>query len=55
MVSQATLMQPMHDHFDLGQEQRNKTSLLGSKAFLEKLAGLLKHHVGDVPIVRADT
>ena len=40
----ATLMQPMHDDYDLGQEQRNKTSLLGSKQFLEKLAQLLKHH-----------
>eukprot|EP00039_Didymoeca_costata_P023981 m.8876 g.8876 ORF g.8876 m.8876 type:complete len:2271 (-) comp3968_c0_seq1:482-7294(-) len=40
----ATLMQPMHEDYDLGQEQRNKKSLLSSRPFLEKLAELLKLH-----------
>jgi len=38
------LMQPMHDNFDLGQERINKTSLLGSKAFVGKLLELLQRH-----------
>ena len=33
----ATLMQPMHDNYNLRQEQLNKASLLSTKAFLEKL------------------
>ena len=33
----ATLMQPMHDNYNLRQEQLNKSSLLSTKAFLEKL------------------
>jgi DnaJ family protein C protein 13 len=40
----ATLMQPMHENFDLGQEAMNKQSLLSSKAFVNNLANLLKHH-----------
>lgn len=40
----ATLMQPMHENFDLGQESLNKQSLLASKPFLSKLATLLKEH-----------
>ena len=39
------LMQPMHDNFDLRQEQLNKRSLLSSKGFLEKLLEPLKAHV----------
>jgi len=39
------LMQPMHDNFDLRQEQMNKRSLLSSKAFLEMLLEPLKMHV----------
>jgi DnaJ family protein C protein 13 len=39
-----TLMQPMHDNFDLAQESDNKKALLASKPFLMKLAALLKHH-----------
>ena len=39
------LMQPMHDNFDLRQEQLNKRSLLSSKGFLEKLLQPLKDHV----------
>ena len=41
----ATLMQPMHDNYNLRQEQLNKSSLLSTKAFLEKLVDLLKCHV----------
>lgn len=45
-----TLMQPMHDNYDLGQEQLNKKSLLSSKSFVEKLLDEFQHHVnlGDV-------
>ena len=40
------LMQPMHDNFDLRQEQMNKSSLLSSKAFLENnLLDALKDHI----------
>ena len=39
------LMQPMHDNFDLRQEQMNKSSLLSSKPFLELLLGPFKEHV----------
>ena len=39
------LMQPMHDNFDLRQEQMNKRSLLSSKGFLELLLEPLKQHV----------
>ena len=39
------LMQPMHDNFDLRQEQLNKRSLLSNKGFLEKLLQPLKDHV----------
>ncbi|XP_054167917.1 dnaJ homolog subfamily C member 13-like [Oppia nitens] len=39
------LMQPMHDDYDLRQEQLNKSSLLSSKAFLESLLDVLKLHV----------
>lgn len=31
------LLQPMHDDYDLRQEQLNKASLLSSKKFLESL------------------
>lgn len=39
------LMQPMHDDYDLRQEQLNKSSLLSSKAFLESLLDVLRSHV----------
>ena len=39
----ATLMQPMHDNYDLRQEQLNKASLLATKAFLEKLVSTRLH------------
>jgi len=39
------LMQPMHDDYDLRQEQMNKASLLSSKSFLETLLEVLKTHV----------
>merc|ERR1719322_278684 len=35
----STLLCPMHDNYDLRQEQLNKTSLLSSKKFLETLLG----------------
>ncbi|XP_025080789.1 dnaJ homolog subfamily C member 13-like isoform X2 [Pomacea canaliculata] len=39
------LMQPMHDNYDLRQEQLNKTSLLSSRKFLETLLEMFNHHV----------
>lgn len=39
------LMQPMHEDYDLRQEQLNKSSLLSSKPFLESLLDVLKSHV----------
>lgn len=39
------LMQPMHDEYDLRQEQNNKSSLLASKGFLENLLEVLKSHI----------
>ena len=39
------LMQPMHDNFDLKQEQLNKSSLLSSKKFVEMLIELLRRHI----------
>ena len=39
------LMQPMHDNYDLRQEQINKRSLLSSKGFLNLLLEPLKDHV----------
>ncbi|XP_033628714.1 dnaJ homolog subfamily C member 13-like isoform X2 [Asterias rubens] len=39
------LMQPMHDDYDLRQEQLNKSSLLSSKKFLESLLELFSLHV----------
>ncbi|CAI8058520.1 DnaJ homolog subfamily C member 13 [Geodia barretti] len=41
------LMQPMHDNYDLRQEQMNKSSLLSSKPFLEMVLEPLKTHVGE--------
>ncbi|XP_077997979.1 dnaJ homolog subfamily C member 13-like [Glandiceps talaboti] len=40
------LMQPMHDDYELRQEQLNKSSLLSSKKFLENLLELFTVHVG---------
>lgn len=39
------LMQPMHDDYDLRQEQLNKAALLSSKKFLEGLLDLFGTHV----------
>ncbi|XP_056011194.1 dnaJ homolog subfamily C member 13-like isoform X2 [Ostrea edulis] len=39
------LMQPMHDEYDLRQEQLNKYSLLSSKKFLETLLDTFNVHV----------
>lgn len=39
------LMQPMHDNYDLRQEQLNKTSLMSSKKFLESLLEMFETHV----------
>lgn len=39
------LMQPMHDDWDLRQEQLNKTSLLSSKRFLQTLLEMFNEHV----------
>lgn len=41
----AALMQPMHENYNLRQEQLNKASLLFSKTFLEDLLGLFNTHV----------
>ncbi|XP_076459341.1 dnaJ homolog subfamily C member 13-like isoform X2 [Babylonia areolata] len=40
-----TLMQPMHDNYDLRQEQLNKASLLSSSKFLDHLIELFNQHV----------
>ncbi|XP_069504815.1 dnaJ homolog subfamily C member 13 isoform X2 [Ambystoma mexicanum] len=40
------LMCPMHDDYDLRQEQLNKASLLSSKKFLENLLDKFNSHVG---------
>ncbi|KAH3718782.1 hypothetical protein DPMN_061589, partial [Dreissena polymorpha] len=39
------LMQPMHDDYDLRQEQLNKTSLLSSQKFLKTLLAMFNDHV----------
>ncbi|KAL5005925.1 hypothetical protein ScPMuIL_017083 [Solemya velum] len=39
------LMQPMHDDYDLRQEQLNKFSLLSSRKFLETLLEMFNEHV----------
>lgn len=39
------LMQPMHDEYDLRQEQLNKSSLLSSKKFLESLLEMFVEHI----------
>ena len=39
------LMQPMHDDYDLRQEQLNKVSLLSSRKFLETLLEMFNEHV----------
>ncbi|XP_064598102.1 dnaJ homolog subfamily C member 13-like isoform X2 [Liolophura sinensis] len=39
------LMQPMHDDYDLRQEQLNKYSLLSSRKFLETLLEMFNQHV----------
>ena len=39
------LMQPMHDNFDLRQEQLNKSSLLSNEGFLVQLLDVLKQHI----------
>ncbi|GJQ87934.1 putative dnaJ homolog subfamily C member [Trypoxylus dichotomus] len=40
-----SLMHPMHDDYDLRQEQLNKSSLLQKKAFLESLLNMWTTHV----------
>ena len=39
------LMQPMHDDYDIRQEQLNKSSIMSSKKFLESLLDMFKSHV----------
>jgi hypothetical protein len=39
------LMHPMHDNYDLRQEQLNKSSLLSSSKFLESLLAMWISHV----------
>lgn len=39
------LMQPMHDDYDLRQEQLNKSSIMSSKKFLESLLEMFNAHV----------
>lgn len=39
------LMQPMHDDYDLRQEQMNKASLMSSKKFMEGLLEVFSTHV----------
>ncbi|ESP01914.1 hypothetical protein LOTGIDRAFT_238096, partial [Lottia gigantea] len=39
------LMQPMHDDYDLRQEQMNKTSLLSSRKFLQEILEVFHSHV----------
>uniref|UniRef100_A0A1I8HXS4 J domain-containing protein n=1 Tax=Macrostomum lignano TaxID=282301 RepID=A0A1I8HXS4_9PLAT len=40
-----SLMQPMHDNYDLKQEQLNKSSIMSSKKFLESLLDIFEAHV----------
>ena len=44
------LMQPMHDNFDLRQEQLNKSSLLSNEGFLLQLLDVLKQHIVSISI-----
>ncbi|ELU18389.1 hypothetical protein CAPTEDRAFT_227625 [Capitella teleta] len=39
------LMQPMHDDYDIRQEQMNKASIMSSKKFLESLLDMFRDHV----------
>lgn len=39
------LMHPMHDDYDLRQEQLNKSSLLQTKPFLESLLNMWTTHI----------
>ena len=48
------LMQPMHDNYDLRQEQMNKSSLLSNKQFLEMLLEPLKMHVVSGEVVSGE-
>ena len=41
----SSFFQPMHDDWDLRQEQLNKTSLLSSKRFLQTLLEMFNEHV----------
>lgn len=45
------LMHPMHDDYDLRQEQLNKSSLLQNKNFLESLLNMWTIHVVSIPIL----
>lgn len=42
------LMHPMHDDYDLRQEQLNKSSLLQTTAFLESLLNMWTTHIVSV-------
>lgn len=39
------LMHPMHDDYELRQEQLNKSSILSNKIFLEKLLDMWINHI----------
>lgn len=43
-----TLMEPMHENYDLKQEQLNKSSLLSSEKFLEGLLDMWTLHVVNI-------
>lgn len=38
-------VQPMHDDYDIRQEQMNKASIMSSKSFLQSLLDMFKNHV----------
>lgn len=38
-------IQPMHDDYDIRQEQLNKASIMSSKSFLQSLLDMFKNHV----------
>lgn len=49
------LMHPMHDDYDLRQEQLNKSSLLQTKPFLESLLNMWTTHIVSVHFRKAST
>ena len=48
------LMQPMHDNYDIKQEQLNKTSLLSSEKFLDTLLDILTTNVVNISSLSFD-